>query len=209
MIKICIADSLPVVSHGLQSYFQGNSRMEIVASAKNLESLLTILNNKRCDILLLEVELDGLSSIRDIKSLLKDFPETKIVLFTNVSEQMYAPTAIKAGVSAYVSKKSDLKDLEATIAKVIEGKVVFSETVKKSIEMLSKGKKSERLFKKLSTREIEVLRYLNDGKKNKEVAQILGLDEKTISTYKLRLLAKLNVTNLVDLLKKAKDLDVI
>ena len=209
MIKICIADSLPVVSQGLQSYFQGNSRMEIVASAKNLESLLNVLNNKRCDMLLLDVELEGLSSIRDIKSLLKDFPETKIVLFTTVSEQMYAPTAIKAGVSAYVSKRSDLKELEATIAKVSEGKVVFSETVKKSIEMLSKGKKSERLFKKLSTREIEVLRYLNDGKKNKEVAQILGLDEKTISTYKLRLLAKLNVTNLVDLLKKAKDLDVI
>ena len=209
MIKICIADSLPVVSQGLQSYFQGNTRMEVVASAKNLESLLNVLNNKRCDMLLLDVELEGLSSIRDIKSLLKDFPETKIVLFTNVSEQMYAPTAIKAGVSAYVSKRSDLKELEGTIAKVSEGKVVFSETVKKSIEMLSKGKKSERLFKKLSTREIEVLRYLNDGKKNKEVAQILGLDEKTISTYKLRLLAKLGVTNLVDLLKKAKDLDVI
>ena len=209
MIKICIADSLPVVSQGLQSYFQGNTRMEVVASAKNLESLLNVLNNKRCDMLLLDVELEGLSSIRDIKSLLKDFPETKIVLFTNVSEQMYAPTAIKAGVSAYVSKRSDLKELEGTISKVLEGKVVFSETVKKSIEMLSKGKKSERLFKKLSTREIEVLRYLNDGKKNKEVAQILGLDEKTISTYKLRLLAKLNVTNLVDLLKKAKDLDVI
>ena len=209
MIKICIADSLPVVSQGLQSYFQGNTRMEVVASAKNLESLLNVLNNKRCDMLLLDVELEGLSSIRDIKSLLKDFPETKIVLFTTVSEQMYAPTAIKAGVSAYVSKRNDLKELEGTIAKVSEGKVVFSETVKKSIEMLSKGKKSERLFKKLSTREIEVLRYLNDGKKNKEVAQILGLDEKTISTYKLRLLAKLNVTNLVDLLKKAKDLDVI
>ena len=209
MIKICIADSLPVVSQGLQSYFQGNTRMEVVASAKNLESLLNVLNNKRCDMLLLDVELEGLSSIRDIKSLLKDFPETKIILFTDVSEQMYAPTAIKAGVSAYVSKRSDLKELEGTISKVLEGKVVFSETVKKSIEMLSKGKKSERLFKKLSTREIEVLRYLNDGKKNKEVAQILGLDEKTISTYKLRLLAKLNVTNLVYLLKKAKDLDVI
>ena len=209
MIKIGIADRLPVVSQGLQSFFQGNTRMEVVASAKNLESLLNVLNNKRCDMLLLDVELEGLSSIRDIKSLLKDFPETKIVLFTNVSEQMYAPTAIKAGVSAYVSKRSDLKELEGTIAKVSEGKVVFSETVKKSIEMLSKGKKSERLFKKLSTREIEVLRYLNDGKKNKEVAQILGLDEKTISTYKLRLLAKLNVTKLVDLLKKAKDLDVI
>ena len=209
MIKICIADSLPVVSHGLQSYFQGNSRMEVVASAKNLESLLSVLNSKRCEILLLDVELEGLSSIRDIKSLLKDYPETKIVLFTDVSEQMYAPTAIKAGVSAYVSKRSDLKELETTIAKVTEGKVVFSEAVKKTIEILNKGKKADSLFKKLSTREIEVLRYLNDGKKNKEVAQILGLDEKTISTYKLRLLAKLNVTNLVDLLKKAKDLDVI
>ena len=209
MTKIGIADSLPVVVHGLQSYFHGNTKMEVIGSAKNLESLLSLLETKRFDILLLDVELEGLSSIRDIKSLLKDFPEIKIVLFTNVSEQMYAPTAIKAGVSAYVSKKGDLKDLEATITKVTEGKVIFSETVKKSIEMLSKGKKSERLFKKLSTREIEVLRYLNDGKKNKEVAQILGLDEKTISTYKLRLLAKLNVTNLVDLLKKAKDLDVI
>ncbi len=209
MIKICIADSLPVVSQGLQSYFQGNTRMEVVASAKNLESLLNVLNHKRCDILLLDVELEGLSSIRDIKSLLKDFPESKIILFTTVSEQMYAPTAIKAGVSAYVSKRSDLKELEVTIIKVTEGKVVFSEAVRKSIDILSKGKKSERLFKKLSTREIEVLRYLNDGKKNKEVAQILGLDEKTISTYKLRLLAKLNVTNLVDLLKKAKDLEVI
>ena len=209
MIKLCIADSFPVVIEGLQSYFQGNSKAEIVGTAKNLESLLVFLDSRRCDILLLDIEFDGLSSIRDIKSLLKDFTATKIILFTNVSEQMYAPTAIKAGVSAYVSKKSNLKELEATILKVAEGKVVFSDTVKKSIEMLSKGKKSERLFKKLSTREIEVLRYLNDGKKNKEVAQILGLDEKTISTYKLRLLAKLNVTNLVDLLKKAKDLDII
>lgn len=209
MIKICIADSIPVVIQGLQSYFQGSSKMEVVASAKSLESLLSILNSKRCDIAIVDVELDGLSSIRDIKSILKDFPETKIVLFTNVSEQMYAPTAIKAGVAAYVSKKSSLKELESALTKVSEGKIVFSDNVKKTIDILSKGKKSERLFKKLSTREIEVLRYLNDGKKNKEIAQILGLDEKTISTYKLRLLAKLNVTNLVDLLKKAKDLDVI
>lgn len=209
MIKICIADSLPVVTRGLQSFFQGNSKMEIIGSAKNLESLLSVLNTKSCDILLLDVVLEGLSSIRDIKSLLKDYPDTKIILFTSVSEQMYAPTAIKAGVSAYVLKNNDLKELEVTITKVIEGKVVLSEAVKKSIDILNKGKKSDRLFKKLSTREIEVLRYLNEGKKNKEVAQILGLDEKTISTYKLRLLAKLNVTNLVDLLKKAKDLDII
>ena len=209
MIKVCIADSFPVVAHGLQSYFYGNSKFEVIASVRNLESLLQVLNNKPCSILVLDIELDGLSSIRDVKSLIKDYPQTKIVLFTSVSEQMYAPTAIKAGVSAYIPKTTELSEIENILTKVSENGVVLSDSVKKAIDFLGKGKKADRLFKKLSTREIEVLRYLNDGKKNKEVAQILGLDEKTISTYKLRLLAKLNVTNLVDLLKKAKDLDVI
>lgn len=209
MIKICVADSLPVVAKGVQSYFQGNTKFEIKAFASNLETLLAGLDSKKIDILLLDIELDGLSSIRDIKSILKDYPETKVVIYTTVSEQMYAPTAIKAGVSAYIPKKTDLKEVENILLKVADNEIVFSDAVKKGIDILSKGNKANRLFKKLSTREIEVLRYLNDGKKNKEVAQILGLDEKTISTYKLRLLAKLNVTNLVDLLKKAKELDII
>jgi DNA-binding NarL/FixJ family response regulator len=209
MIKICIADSLPVVIKGLQTYFQGNSKFEIRSVAKNLETLLSELDSKKIDALLLDLELDGLSSIRDIKSLLSDFPEIKIVLFTSVSEKIYAPTAIKMGVSAYISKNSELKEIENVLLKVAEGEIVYSDSVRKSIEILNKGNKANRLYKKLSTREIEVLRYFNDGKKNKEVAQILGLDEKTISTHKLRLLAKLNVTNLVDLLKKAKELDVI
>lgn len=140
MIKLCIADSFPVVTEGLQSYFQGNSKAEIVGTAKNLESLLVFLDSRRCDILLLDVEFDGLSSIRDIKSLLKDFTATKIILFTNVSEQMYAPTAIKAGVSAYVSKKSNLKELEATILKVAEGKVILVTLLRKALKCLVKEK---------------------------------------------------------------------
>lgn len=209
MTRVCIADSFPIVTSGIESYFQGNSKIEIVAKSNNSESLLNELNAKKIDILILEIALDGLSSIKDIKRLLKDFPETKIILFTSVSEQMYAPIVIKVGVSAYISKKTELVELEKTIINVAEGNIVFSESIQKSIDLLNKGKKADRLFKKLSTREIEVLRYLNNGKKNKEIAQILDLDEKTISTYKLRLLNKLNVTNLVDLLKKAKDLDVI
>ena len=65
--------------------------------------------------------------------------------------------------------------------------------------LIAKQNKSERLYRKLSNREIEVLRFLSDGKKNNEISKILSLNEKTISTYKLRLLTKLNVTNLVDL----------
>ena len=209
MIKICVADNQPVVIHGIKSYFKDNSLIDIVSSANTLESLLTTLNTVPVDIILMDMELEGISSIRDIKELLKDFPDSKFILFTSVSEKMYGPTAIKAGVAAYILKTSSLSELQNTIEKVYQGVVIFSEAVKKSIDILSKGKKANRLFKKLSTREVEVLRYLNEGKKNKEVAEILSLDEKTISTYKLRLLAKLSVTNLVDLLNKAKSLDII
>ena len=209
MIKICVADNHPVVIQGIKSYFETNTHIDVVASATNLENLVNLLQDKTIDIVVLDLELLGISSIRDIKGLVKDFSDSKIILFTAVSEKMYAPTAVKAGVSSYVMKTATLKELESVISKVAQGQTVISEDVKKTIELLSKGKKADRLFKKLSTREVEVLRYLNDGKKNKEVAEILGLDEKTISTYKLRILAKLNVTNLVDLLNKAKSLDII
>jgi len=209
MIKICVADNHPVVIQGIKSYFETNTHIDVVASATNLENLVNLLQDKTIDIVVLDLELLGISSIRDIKGLVKDFSDSKIILFTAVSEKMYAPTAVKAGVSSYVMKTATLKELESVISKVAKGETVINDEVKKAIELLSKGKKADRLFKKLSTREVEVLRYLNDGKKNKEVAEILGLDEKTISTYKLRLLAKLNVTNLVDLLNKAKSLDII
>ena len=77
------------------------------------------------------------------------------------------------------------------------------------MDLISKQNKGERLYRKLSSREIEVLRYLSDGKKNNEIAKLLALNEKTISTYKLRLLNKLNVNNLVDLVNKAKTLDIV
>ncbi|MEQ3691636.1 MAG: response regulator transcription factor [Flavobacterium sp.] len=209
MIKVCIADNHPVVQHGIKSYFNNSNSVEIVASVSDFNSLQNTLQSKSINVVVVDLELDGLSSIRDLKSLIKEYPDSKIILFTSVSEKMYAPTAIKAGVSAYLLKTASLKELETTVIRVSNGIVIFSDEVKKTIEELKKGKKSDRLFKKLSTREIEVLRYLNDGKKNKEIAQILGLDEKTISTYKLRLLAKLSVTNLVDLLNKAKSLEII
>lgn len=209
MTKICVADNFPVVVQGIGSYFKNHPEFDISSHASNLKDLLDALHLKKIDIVLMDIELEGVSSIRDIKALVKDFPSTKFVIFTTVSEKMYAPTAIKAGVNAYVNKSSSLKELENTLRKVSEGKTVFSDAVRKQIELLGRGKKKERLYKKLSTREIEVLRYLSDGKKNKEIAEILSLDEKTISTYKLRLLAKLSVTNLVDLLSKAKTLDII
>jgi DNA-binding NarL/FixJ family response regulator len=196
MIKVCIADNAPVISYGICSYFKNHSKINCIAEANSIEHLLDVLNTKEVDLLLLDMELNGLSSLRDIKSLIQDYPKLKIIIFTLVAEKVYAQATLKMGVAAYLAKTSELTLLEDTIENVMQNVTVSK-------------KKVTRIFKKVSNREIEVLRYLNNGKKNKEIAQILGIDEKTISTYKLRLLTKLNVTNLVDLLKKAKDLEII
>jgi len=209
MIKICLADNHPIVHYGIKSYFKDNSEISIVGHAEDFTTLEEILNKKSVDIVILDLDLEGLSSINLIKGMVKDYPSTKIVIFTNLSEQMYAPNALKAGVSAYIHKTSKLENLASALIKVYGGAVVFSETVKKNLALIGKRNKSERLYRKLSTREIEVLRYLSDGKKNKEIAKILDLNEKTVSTYKLRLLTKLNVTNLVDLVNKAKTLEIV
>jgi len=209
MIKVCLADNHPIVHYGIKSYFKDNSEISVIGQVENYNDLDEILSKKTVDIIVLDLDLEGLSSINLVKNLVKEHPNTKIVIYTNLSEQIYAPNALKAGVAAYVHKTAKLDVLASALVKVTTGAIVFSDTVKRNLALIGKRNKSERLYRKLSTREIEVLRYLSDGKKNKEIAQILDLNEKTVSTYKLRLLTKLNVTNLVDLVNKAKTLDIV
>jgi len=209
MIKIIIADNQPVVRFGIKSYFKNHSEINAAGEVYDFNEVLNTLKSKDVDVLVLDLEFEGLNSVNVVKNLVKDFPKTKVVIYTNLSETMYAPNLLKTGVAGFIHKTESLEALEAGIIKASKGEVVFSETVKRNIALASKLHKSERLYRKLSTRELEVLRYLSGGKKNHEISEILGLNEKTISTYKLRLLNKLNVTNLVDLVNKAKTLDIV
>ena len=209
MIKICVADNQPIVQYGLKNYFEGKSNFSIVGNVKTFDAILETIENRFFDILIVDLDLDGFSTINMIKSFVKNYLNTKVLIFSGLTENMYAPNAIKAGASAFVSKNNDLETLENAIIRVQNGEVFYSPEVKKKIDLITKQTKKERLYKKLSSREIEVLRFLSSGRKNKEIAVTLNLNEKTISTYKLRLLNKLNVTNLVDLVNKAKTLDVL
>jgi two-component system response regulator FimZ (fimbrial Z protein) len=209
MINVCLADNYPVVHFGVKSYFKDHPEISVVSNVGSFFMVPDALRNKEINVLVIDLELDGLKSIYELKAIIKNFPNTKVLVFTNLNEQIYAPNAIKSGVCGYVHKSAKLETLGTTIIRVNQGLIMMSDSIKKNLALIAKQNKSERLYRKLSNREIEVLRYLCDGKKNNEVSKILGLNEKTISTYKLRLLQKLNVTNLVDLVNKAKTLDIV
>ena len=209
MINVCLADNYPVVHFGVKSYFKDHPEIHVVSNVGNFSMISEALRNKPIDVLIMDLELEGLTSIYEVKSIIKNNPNTKVIVFTNLSEQIYAPNAIKSGASGYVHKSSKLEFLGQTIIKVHSGTITLSDSIKRNLALIAKQNKSERLYRKLSNREIEVLRFLSDGKKNNEISKILNLNEKTVSTYKLRLLTKLNVSNLVDLVNKAKTLDIV
>ncbi|WP_396139563.1 LuxR C-terminal-related transcriptional regulator [Flavobacterium sp.] len=209
MINLCVADNFPVVHFGMKAYFKDHPEINVVSNVGNFFMVPDALRNKEIDVLIIDLELEGLKSIYELKSIIKNFPKTKVIVFSSLSEQIYAPNAIKAGCAGYVHKTSKLENLGIAIVKVSQGQIILNDEIKKSLALIAKQNKSERLYRKLSNREIEVLRFLSDGKKNNEIAKILALNEKTISTYKLRLLTKLNVTNLVDLVNKAKTLEIV
>ncbi|WP_297509679.1 response regulator transcription factor [Flavobacterium sp.] len=209
MITVCLADNLPVVHYGVKSYFRDHPEISVVSNVGSFYMVPDALRNREINVLVIDLELDGLKSIYELKAIIKNFPSTKVLVFSNLNEQVYAPNAIKAGAVGYVHKGSKLETLGTTIIRVHQGLVMMSDTIKKNLALIAKQNKTERVYRKLSNREIEVLRYLSDGKKNNEISKILNLNEKTVSTYKLRLLQKLNVTNLVDLVNKAKTLDIV
>ncbi len=209
MIKVCVADNYPIVHFGIKSFFKDHTSISIVANVGNFSMVKDVLYNKTIDVLVIDLDLEGLTSLHELKAVIKNYTKTKFIIFSSYSEQIYAPNAIKAGVAGYVHKTAKLETLGIAITKVQQGQIILNDSIKKNLALIAKQNKSERLYRKLSSREIEVLRYLSGGKKNNEISAILGLNEKTISTYKLRLLTKLNVTNLVDLVNKAKTLEIV
>ncbi len=209
MITVCLADNYPVIHYGVKTYFKDHPEISVVSNVVNFLMVADALRNKEINVLIIDLELDGLKSIFELKTIIKNFPNTKVLVFSSLNEQIYAPNAIKAGASGFVHKSKKLEILGLSIVNVNQGIIMMSDTLKKKLEIIAKQNKNDRLYRKLSSREIEVLRYLCDGKKNNEISKLLGLNEKTISTYKLRLLQKLNVTNLVDLVNKAKNLDIV
>ncbi|POS01437.1 response regulator transcription factor [Flavobacterium croceum] len=209
MINVCLADNYPVVHYGVKSYFRDHPEISVVSNVSNFYMVPDALRNKQIDVLVIDLELEGLKSIYEIKAIINKFPTTKILVFSSLNEQIYAPNAIKAGAAGYVHKSVKLESLGISIVRVHQGLVMLSESLKRNLALISKQNKSERVYRKLSNREVEVLRFLSEGKKNNEISRILDLNEKTISTYKLRLLQKLDVNNIVDLINKAKTLDIV
>ncbi len=208
MIKVLIADNHPVVRLGIKQVLNGTSQFEIIEEAATTNELFRKLEKITPDVIVLEMDIPEINGIATLRKLKQDHPNVKVLIYSGQSEDVYALSTIRAGAFGYLSKTADLDYLISAIKKVSEGSMFITNELAQRLAFDEGTQKPRRFFRKLSTREIEVLKLLASGKRNKDVAIGLNLNEKTVSTYKARLMKKLNVDNLVDLLQQAKALEL-
>ncbi|UOY07600.1 response regulator transcription factor [Muricauda sp. SCSIO 64092] len=208
MINVLIADSHPIVRLGIKQVLASASGFEVVADVSSTTELFAALEKVTPDVVMLEMDIPEINGIATLRKIKQEFPTTKVLMYSGQSEDVYALSTIRAGAFGYLSKTADVDYIIAALKKVAEGNMFITNELAQRLAFDEGTQKPRRFFRKLSTREVEVLKLLASGKRNKEVAEGLNLNEKTVSTYKARLMRKLNVDNLVDLLQQAKALEL-
>jgi DNA-binding NarL/FixJ family response regulator len=208
MIKVIVADNHPIVRHGISALLRGAEDIRIIGEVPTTNKLFQMLGDQVPDVLIMELDLPQINGIAALRHIKEEYPDVKVLIFSGQSEDVYALSTIRAGASGYLSKTSDPATLAAAIKKVAKGSMFITNELAQRLAFDQGSQKPRRFFRKLSTREVEVLKMLATGKRNKEVALGLNLNEKTVSTYKARLMKKLNVDNMVDLLQQAKALEL-
>ena len=200
MIRVLVADHQPVVSYGIRMLFENSKDIKIVNSVSSAKQLLDYLKKSNTDIVLMTMDLPDINGLTVLRSIKKEFNTVSVIIFSTHPEDIYAVSAIKAGASGYLSKTVKTATIKSAILKVFKGGIYVSKELAESLTFEKNNLGTMNLYKKLSTREVEVLKLISSGKRNIDIANQLNINEKTVSTYKLRLMKKLNVSNLVELI---------
>lgn len=208
MIKVLIADNHPIVRMGIKHVLEAASDFEVIDDVSNTDELFKKLEKVTPDVVILEMDIPEINGIAALRKMKQEFPDVKVLIYSGQSEDVYALSTIRAGAYGYLSKMADIDYIITATRKVSEGNMFITNELAQRLAFDEGTQKPRRFFRKLSSREVEVLKLLASGKRNKDVALGLNLNEKTVSTYKARLMKKLNVDNLVDLLQQAKALEL-
>ncbi|TXE17615.1 response regulator transcription factor [Psychroserpens burtonensis] len=208
MIKVLIVDNHPIVTTGFQLLFDKHEEIRVVGTARTGVEIFEFVRRNDVDVIVSEIELPELNGITALRAIKKEHSKINIIMFSYHPEEIYAISTIKAGASGYVLKSESTDVIIQAIKSAYNGDVHLSEKMSKHLNYNDTRQSKSRIYKRLSTREVEVLKLLSSGKKNKEIALELDINEKTVSTYKARLFKKLNVTNLIDLVNQGKHMDL-
>lgn len=195
MIKVILCDDHALIRRGIRDTLADADDIDVVGEASDYGELRTLLRDKSCDVLVLDINLPGRSGL-DVLHVLKEEGSTLRVLVVSMyPEDQYAMRALKAGASGYLNKGSDAAQIVAAVRTVAQGKkYVTPEMAQMLVDNLN-SPTQEDAHQKLSDRELQTLVMIASGKRLSDIADQLLLSPKTVSVYRARVLEKLGLTN--------------
>ncbi|EGF32899.1 Two-component response regulator [Oxalobacteraceae bacterium IMCC9480] len=203
MIRLLIADDHTIMREGLKRILEGADDIDVVGEAVDGFEVLAQVRKGGFDLLMLDLSMPGRSGVELIRQIKDEAPRLPILILTMHEEEQYAIRAIRAGARGYLTKESAGTQLLSAIRKVASGRPYISNEVAEQLAMDAMPSDDDYPHKKLSDREFEVFSLLVSGKTITDIADMLHLSAKTVSTHKTRILHKMGMSSLAELVQYA------
>jgi DNA-binding NarL/FixJ family response regulator len=193
MLNIIIADDHEIVREGLKKILAKMIDMNIADEASTGEELLSKLRKNNFDLVILDISMPGAGGIETLKEIKMQWPKLPVLILSMHPEEQYAIRTLKEGASGYITKDSISDKLIEAINIVSKGRKYVSPIVAEKLAAYFDKDYSAELHEKLSGREFQVMRFIATGKTVSQIGDELNLSHKTISTYRTRILEKMQM----------------
>ncbi|UCH80884.1 MAG: response regulator transcription factor [Nitrospiraceae bacterium] len=209
MIQILIADDHEMFREGIKRICEDNPDLVVAGEASTGNEVLDKVVESDYDLLLLDIAMPGLNGLDTLKQLKTLKPRLRVLVLSMYPEDEYAMRAIKAGAAGYLTKAKASRELMEAIKKISHGGNYINASVAEKLLFDTKSETSVPLHKTLSDREYQILNMIVRGMKVSEIAEDLSLSVKTVSTYKVRILNKMEMKSTAELVKYALEHDLL
>jgi two-component system invasion response regulator UvrY len=203
MTRILLVDDHPVVRHGIKQVLTGAFHPALVGEASSAEEGATELKNSPWDVIVLDLALPGMSGLDWLRELRRERPSVPVLILSMYQPSQFARRAIHAGASGYLTKDSHPTELVRAVAEVIAGRRYLNPEVIEEIAAdleADRPDRGSRPHESLSDREYQVMRMIASGLTVTQIALKLSLSVKTISTFRSRVLKKMEMKTTAELM---------
>jgi PAS domain S-box-containing protein len=199
--RVLVADDHATVREGIRRFLADTADLMVAREACTAPEIFESVAAGDCDVVLLDISLPGRDGLDVLKELKQRYSTLPVLMFSVYAEEQYAIRALKTGAAGYVNKNSEPEVLITALRKVAQGGRYVSAFLAERLALEITTDVDKPLHATLANREYQVLLMLGEGKTVKEIASVLALSVKTISTYRTRILHKLRLHTTADLIR--------